>query len=211
MVRPSRPLAYFYVVVSQWTRVALNPFQAIQWSTWIPQFYFLADVSLCEESPQVRVSHPYNINHNENHKSKGGKETHAKARVAATTRTQVKKRAHKYNATSSQLNKCSNLNHNDPGACLRSLGVLGCSMEAWCCAPWPRGPFYSPKAARSCWISIWYAILAFCPLVHRTVQCTTEHEQCTISFLLWRSPPLNPQSTWHTGHCLVHTGQSDAA
>jgi hypothetical protein len=61
--------------------------------------------------------------------------THAKARVAATTRTQVKKRAHKNNAASSQHNKCSNLNHNDPYACLRSLAVLGCSMEAWCPVP----------------------------------------------------------------------------
>jgi hypothetical protein len=26
-------LAYFHVVASQWTRVALNPFQVIQWST----------------------------------------------------------------------------------------------------------------------------------------------------------------------------------
>jgi hypothetical protein len=37
----------------------------------------------------------------------------------------------------------------------------------------PRGPFYSPKAARSCWRSIWKAILAFCRVVHRTVRCTT--------------------------------------
>jgi hypothetical protein len=28
--------------------------------------------SLCEESPQVGASHPYNFDHNENHKSKGG-------------------------------------------------------------------------------------------------------------------------------------------
>jgi hypothetical protein len=51
--------------------------------------------SLCEESPQVGVSHPYKIDLNENHKSKGGKETHAKARVAAKSRTQGKTRAHK--------------------------------------------------------------------------------------------------------------------
>jgi hypothetical protein len=50
---------------------------------------------LCEESPQVGISHPYNIDLNENHKSKGGKETHTKARVAAKSRTQVKTRAHK--------------------------------------------------------------------------------------------------------------------
>jgi hypothetical protein len=30
MVRPSITLAYFHVVVSQWTRVAFNPFQVIQ-------------------------------------------------------------------------------------------------------------------------------------------------------------------------------------
>jgi hypothetical protein len=36
----------------------------------------------------------------------------------------------------------------------------------------PRGPFYSPKAARSRWRSIWKAILAFCRVVHRTVRCT---------------------------------------
>jgi hypothetical protein len=47
--------------------------------------------SLCEESPQVGVSRPYNIDLKENHTSKGGKETHAKARVAATTRTQFKR------------------------------------------------------------------------------------------------------------------------
>jgi hypothetical protein len=41
----------------------------------------------------------------------------------------------KHSAISSQLDKCSNLNRNDPDVCLRSLGVLGCSMEAWCVAP----------------------------------------------------------------------------
>jgi hypothetical protein len=59
--------------------------------------------SLCEGSPQFGVSHPYKIDLNENHKSKRGKETHARARVAAMTRTQVKKRAHKHNATSAQF------------------------------------------------------------------------------------------------------------
>jgi hypothetical protein len=82
------------------------------------------------EDPGVLHSHPYNIDHNKNHKSKGGKETHARARVAAMTRTQVKKRAHKNSATSSQHNKCSNLSHDDPDVCLRSLGVLVCSIEA---------------------------------------------------------------------------------
>jgi hypothetical protein len=42
----------------------------------------------------------------------------------------------------------------------------------------PRGPFYSPKAARSHWSSIWKAILAFCRVAHQTVRCATGHEQC---------------------------------
>jgi hypothetical protein len=41
----------------------------------------------------------------------------------------------------------------------------------------PRGPFYSLKAARSHWRSNWKAILAFCRVAHRTVRCTTGHEQ----------------------------------
>jgi hypothetical protein len=57
--------------------------------------FFLSQCFPCEESPQVGVSHPYKIDLNENHKSKGGKETHAKARVATMLRTQVKTRAHK--------------------------------------------------------------------------------------------------------------------
>jgi hypothetical protein len=41
----------------------------------------------------------------------------------------------------------------------------------------PRGPFYSPKAARSRLRSTWKAILAFCCVAHWTVRCTTGHEQ----------------------------------
>jgi hypothetical protein len=37
----------------------------------------------------------------------------------------------------------------------------------------PRGPFYSPKAARSRWRPTWKANLAFCWVVHRTMRCTT--------------------------------------
>jgi hypothetical protein len=45
----------------------------------------------------------------------------------------------------------------------RMLGVL---LHA------PRGPFYSPKAARSHWKQSGKAILAFCRVAHRTVRCT---------------------------------------
>jgi hypothetical protein len=74
----------------------------------------------------------------------------------------------------------------------------------------PRGPFYSPKAARSRWEHSRKTILAFCRLAHRTVRCTTGHCLVQISFLIWRSRPLALWSRWRTGHCPVHIGQSGA-
>ena len=44
--------------------------------------------------------------------------------------------------------------------------------------------------------------------VHRrtvTVACPVR-----ISFLIWRSRPLQLRAVWRTGHCPVHTGQSGA-
>jgi hypothetical protein len=61
----------------------------------------------------------------------------------------------------------------------------------------PRGPFYSPKAARSRWEQSRKAILSFCRLVHRTVRCTTGHCPVLISFLFWRSWLLK---IWWLGH-----------
>jgi hypothetical protein len=79
----------------------------------------------------------------------------------------------------------------------RMLGVL---LHA------PRGPFYSPKAARSRWKHSRKANLAFSPVAHRTVRCTTGHCPVRIAFLIWRSRPLKIWSRW----CPVHTGQSGA-
>jgi hypothetical protein len=70
----------------------------------------------------------------------------------------------------------------------------------------PRGPFYSPKAARSRWRPTRKAKLAFCRVVHRTV---TVAIRCAISFLFWRIRPLVLGVGWRTGHCPVHTRQSD--
>jgi hypothetical protein len=50
--------------------------------------------------------------------------------------------------------------------------MLGVELHA------PMGPFYSPKGLRSRWSSIWKALVAFCPWVHRTIRCTTDSEQC---------------------------------
>jgi hypothetical protein len=83
----------------------------------------------------------------------------------------------------------------------------------------PRGPFYSPKAARSRWEHSRKAIFAFCRLAHRIVRCTTGKCPVRISFLLWRSRPLAVQSRWRTGHCpmppsdrwLCHASRADYA
>jgi hypothetical protein len=71
----------------------------------------------------------------------------------------------------------------------------------------PRGPFYSPKAARSCWRQSWKANLAFCRVAHRTV---TVAVRCVISFHFWRIRLLQIHGNWCTGQCLVHTEQSSA-
>jgi hypothetical protein len=71
----------------------------------------------------------------------------------------------------------------------------------------PRGPFYNSKTARSRWRSTWKAILAFCRVVHRTA---TVAVRCAISFLFWRSRPLDLWIYWYTEPCPVHIEQSGA-
>ena len=66
----------------------------------------------------------------------------------------------------------------------RVVGMLGLLLHA------PRGPFYSPKAARSRWEQIWKAIFAFCLVAHRTVRCTPDTVRCPICFLKRRRRPL---------------------
>jgi hypothetical protein len=85
--------------------------------------------------------------------------------------------------------------------------MLGCLLHA------PRGPFYSPKAARSRWrflegnSCLLSGGAPDSPVHHRTspVHCLVQ-----IAFLNWRSRPLKTWSRWRTGHCPVHTGQSGA-
>jgi hypothetical protein len=60
----------------------------------------------------------------------------------------------------------------------------------------PRGPFYSPKAARSRWKPTRKAKVSFCRVVHRTVPVA-----CPVwtSFLIWRRRPLHLSVGWRTG------------
>jgi hypothetical protein len=85
------------------------------------------------------------------------------------------------------------------------------------------GPFYSPKAARSRWRSTWKAILAFCRVVHRTVQCATGQLQYmsgarfpSISGVAdrWASRPVGAPDTVRCAQPTVgagHTSPADCA
>jgi hypothetical protein len=86
--------------------------------------------------------------------------------------------------------------------------MLVCLLHA------PRGPFYSPKAARSRWRPIKEGQTCLLsggapvsPVHHRTITVVV---RCAISFLFWRIRPLQLRAHWRTGHCPVHTGQSGA-
>jgi hypothetical protein len=83
-----------HVVASQRTRVALNPFQAVQRPTWIPRcFAFTLLYPACEESPQLGASRPYTLIITKKHRSKDGMSNAYKTKIRATTRTQVTTRA----------------------------------------------------------------------------------------------------------------------
>jgi hypothetical protein len=136
---------WFYLVVRPmstprcgdllWSRIALNPCQVIQRSHLCTTIFFLLS-----SVPFVRNLHKLESLTltrliTRTTRVREGIETHTRTRVAATTRTQVKNWAHKTTQRSHISKKCSNLKRNQPNAWLQSLGVLECSMEAWCTAP----------------------------------------------------------------------------
>jgi hypothetical protein len=93
-----------------------------------------------------------------------------------------------------QQSKCTGVE----SGCLRMLSeCLGLLLHA------PRGPFYSPKAARSRWRPTRKAILAFCRVVHRTVRCAIRQSLqtvwCQSPSFLWHRRPLQHQASWRTG------------
>jgi hypothetical protein len=56
--------------------------------------------------------------------------------------------------------------------------MLGVELHA------PRDPFYSPRGPRSCWSSIWKALVAFCLRVHWTVNSSHVENRLIGCFLL---------------------------
>jgi hypothetical protein len=59
----------------------------------------------------------------------------------------------------------------------------------------PRGPFYSPKAARSRWKPTMKEILAFCRVAHRTTKCS-----CPVRDLLPFLAKSTVAETWQLAH-----------
>jgi hypothetical protein len=105
--------------------------------------------------------------------SKGGESNTHKTQNTAQSRTQV--------TTWAQNTTLGVLNSNGAQVTIsknqmREVGVLEASNVSWmlgCLLHAPRGPFYSPKAARSRWRPTRKAKVAFCRVVHRIVRCTT--------------------------------------
>jgi hypothetical protein len=135
-------------------------------------FFFLILFPACEESPQLRASRPYNWWSQRSTKVREGRATHTRLKTRVQSRTQVTTWA--LSSTHGVLNLrgaqiASTKNQ------MRGSGVWMLRNDqrilVWLLAP--RGPFYSPKAARSRWRQLWKANLAFCWVVHRTVWCAT--------------------------------------
>jgi hypothetical protein len=68
----------------------------------------------------------------------------------------------------------------------------------------PRGPFYSPKVARSHWSSIWKSIVAFYLWAHQTDRCTTG--QGTVRVFLPFLANLTVAATTSLAHRIVWCG-----
>jgi hypothetical protein len=177
-----------HVVASQWTRVALNPSQVIQWSTWIPRCFFLLLFPVYEESPQLGASRPYNWWSQRSMKVRMGRATHTRLKARAQSRTQATTWAHNTTqrvlySNGAQITITKNRMRENEVLVLRNdQWMLGWLLHV------PRGPFYSPNVARSRWRHSWKAILAFCRVAHHTVWCTTGYPL----FIVWcRSPSQN--------------------
>jgi hypothetical protein len=116
------------------SRIALNPSRVIQRSNLSTTIFFLLssvpfmrNIHKLESLTLTRLI-------TRTTRVREGIETHTRTRVAATTHTS-QELSTQNSATESQLKKVLNLKHNEPNVCLRSLGFVGCSMEAWCYAP----------------------------------------------------------------------------
>jgi hypothetical protein len=113
-----------HVVVSQRTRVALNPFQAVQRPTWIPRcFAFTLLYPACEESPQLGASRPYNLMFTKKHRSKDGMSNAHKTQNQSTNTHTSHNSSSQHNPKSSLLKWSSSCYHKESNARNWSLGA----------------------------------------------------------------------------------------
>jgi hypothetical protein len=126
-------LVHFHVVASQWTRVALNTFQAIQWSTWIPWcFYLWVFFPFARNLHKLEPLALTKLWSQRKHKSKDGKATHARLKSAAQPRTQAKTWARNTtqgvrDSNGAQITNTANQMH--------GYGVLEYFLKAWLAPP----------------------------------------------------------------------------
>jgi hypothetical protein len=133
-----------HVVVSQWTRVALNPSQVIQWSTWIPRcFSFLYSSPFVRNLHNLGASRPYNWWSQRSTEVRLGIATHTRLKTRAQSRTQATTWAHNITqgvlySNGAQVTVSKNRMRENGVLVLRNdQGMLGWLLPA------PRGPFYS--------------------------------------------------------------------
>jgi hypothetical protein len=170
VVRPSITLAYSTLWRPNGRGLHSTPFK---WSNDPLEYHscFLSfTFPVCEESPQLRVSRPYNKDLSESTRVREGSSKHKSATIRThTAKTWAQMNRNKF-TTRMELKSLRKSIKCTETECerLRMLKVcLGWLLHA------PRGPFYSPKAARSRWRHSWKAILAFCRVAHQTVRCAT--------------------------------------
>jgi hypothetical protein len=136
-------------------------------------FFFLILSPVCEESPQLGASRPYNWWSQRSTKVREGRAMHTRLKSTTQPHTQVTTWALSsthgvLNSRGAQFASTENQMRGSGVWMLRNdQRMLEWFLHA------PRGPFYSPKIARSRWRHSWKANLAFCRVAHRTVRCAT--------------------------------------
>ena len=79
--------------------------------------------SVCEESPQLGASRPYNLMFTKKHGSKAGMSNAHKTQNQSNNTHTSRNKSSQHNSMSSQLNKSSRCYHNEPNAWNRCLGA----------------------------------------------------------------------------------------
>jgi hypothetical protein len=168
-------------------------------------FLPLQSFPVCEESPQIGASRPYNLWSQDTHKNKGGKATHERFNLQHTHAHRPRlelKTWHREFKIQTELKSLT-----QQSKCVEAESRCH-KMLRECLVYWSMClgvPFIAPKQLGA--VGTWKANLAFCRVVHRTWRVPV---RCVISFHNGRSLPLVLRACWRTRHCPVHTGQSGA-